>query len=40
MSYVEDVLAQLHLRNPNEPEFLQAAHEILESLEPVIQRHK
>lgn len=40
MSYVQDVLDHLHRRNPSEPEFLQAAREVLETLEPVVQRHK
>ena len=34
--YVEDFMAQLILRNPNEPEFLQAVGEVLMSLEPVV----
>ena len=36
MSYVQSVLEIVRKRNPNEPEFLQAVHEVLESLEPVI----
>ena len=40
MSYVQDVLTQLQARNPGEPEFLQAAREVLETLEPVVARHK
>ena len=40
MSYVQDVLTQLQARNPGEPEFLQAAREVLETLEPVAERHK
>jgi glutamate dehydrogenase (NADP+) len=38
MSYVQDVLNQLQERNPREPEFLQAAREVLESLEPAVAR--
>ncbi|MBQ9344855.1 MAG: NADP-specific glutamate dehydrogenase [Kiritimatiellae bacterium] len=38
--YVEDVLTALQARNPGEPEFLQAAREVLESLTPVLERHK
>lgn len=30
MSYVQDVLDHLQRRNPSEPEFLQAAREVLE----------
>ncbi|HWP98464.1 MAG TPA: NADP-specific glutamate dehydrogenase [Syntrophomonadaceae bacterium] len=39
MSYVTDVLAKVVERNPNEPEFLQAVKEVLESLEPVFEKH-
>ncbi len=39
MSYITDVLEQIERRNPSEPEFLQAVHEVLESLEPVLDRH-
>lgn len=39
MKYVEKVLAKLKKQNPNEPEFHQAATEILNSLEVVIERH-
>ncbi|MCE9615777.1 MAG: NADP-specific glutamate dehydrogenase [Lentisphaerae bacterium] len=39
MSYIQDVLAQVERRNPGEPEFLQAAREVLETLEPVMARH-
>lgn len=39
MSYVEQVLEQLKQKNPNEPEFHQAATEILTTLEPVVEKH-
>ncbi len=39
MSYAKRVLEDLKKKNPNEPEFLQAATEILESLEPVLEKH-
>lgn len=39
MQYVERVLAELKQKNPNEPEFHQAATEILNGLKPVIERH-
>ncbi len=39
MQYVERVLSELKAKNPNEPEFHQAATEILTSLAPVIERH-
>ena len=37
MSYVSETLAQLKKKNAGEPEFIQAATEVLTSLEPVIQ---
>ena len=40
MGYIQDVLAVVEKRNAGEPEFLQAVREVLESLEPVVQRHK
>ncbi len=39
MKYVEKVLKNLKKQNPNEPEFHQAATEILTTLEPVVDRH-
>jgi len=39
VSYVTDVLEIVARRNPNEPEFHQAVREVLESLEPVLDRH-
>ena len=39
MTYVERVLKELKDRNPNEPEFHQAATEILTTLEPVVEKH-
>ncbi len=39
MSYVTNVLDDLKKRNPNEPEFHQAATEILNSLAPVFEMH-
>lgn len=37
-SYLSDVFATVEKRNPGEPEFLQAVKEVLESLEPVVER--
>lgn len=37
--YVERVLGITKKRNPGEPEFLQAVHEVLESLKPVVEKH-
>lgn len=39
MTYVERVLDDLKKRNPNEPEFHQAAEEILTALAPVVEKH-
>ncbi|MCX7934297.1 MAG: NADP-specific glutamate dehydrogenase [Planctomycetota bacterium] len=40
MGYIHDVLNMVKQRNPGEPEFLQAVTEVLESLEPVLARHR
>ena len=37
--YTQRILAELQARNAHETEFLQAAHEILTTLDPVITRH-
>ncbi|MBZ0199384.1 MAG: NADP-specific glutamate dehydrogenase [Ignavibacteriaceae bacterium] len=37
--YTNNVLAKVKAQNPNEPEFHQAVHEILESLDVVLARH-
>lgn len=39
MSYVDSVLETLIEKNPAQPEFIQAATEVLNSLKPVIQKH-
>ena len=39
MSYVEQVLEELKKKNPGEPEFHQAATEILASIAPVFEKH-
>jgi glutamate dehydrogenase (NADP+) len=39
MSYAQNVLANLKEKNANEPEFIQAATEVLSSLEPVFEKH-
>ncbi len=39
MSYASNVLEKVMQRNAHEPEFLQAVKEVLESLEPVMDRH-
>jgi glutamate dehydrogenase (NADP+) len=38
--YIDEVLHVVERRNAGEPEFLQAVREVLESLEPVVKRHK
>jgi len=40
MGLVQQVLEIVRKRNPNEPEFLQAVTEVLESIRPAIERHK
>src|SRR5438093_12428699 len=40
MGPVQEVLEIVKRRNPNEPEFLQAVTEVLESIEPAVQGHK
>lgn len=39
MEYLNEVLDKLKAKNGNEPEFLQAAYEVLTSLKPVIEKH-
>jgi glutamate dehydrogenase (NADP+) len=39
MAYGQDVINKVIDRNPHEPEFHQAVQEVLESLEPVIEKH-
>ena len=36
MGYVDEVMEQLKQKNASEPEFLQAAEEVLDSLRPVV----
>ena len=39
MDYIESVLQQVAQRNPGQPEFMQAATEVLESLKPVVAKN-
>jgi glutamate dehydrogenase (NADP+) len=39
MSVTKEIFEKVAQRNPNEPEFLQAVKEVLESLEPVLVKH-
>src|SRR5260370_31414174 len=40
MALVQEVLDIVRKRNPNEPEFIQAVTEVLESIRPVVERNK
>jgi glutamate dehydrogenase (NADP+) len=40
MALIPEILDIVKKRNANEPEFLQAVTEVLESIEPAVQRHK
>jgi glutamate dehydrogenase (NADP+) len=40
MGAIQETLEQLQRRNPGEPEFHQAATEVLESIEPAVERHR
>ncbi len=40
MDYIQQVRQSVERRNGGEPEFLQAVNEVLESVTPVIERHK
>ncbi len=37
MSYVSEVLNSIRQKNPDQPEFIQAATEVIESLEPIVE---
>jgi len=39
MSFSEEYVDYVMKKNPNEPEFHQAVHEVVESIEPVMERH-
>ena len=40
MAYVDEILQQVKAKNANEPEFLQAVNEVLNSLRPIIEEHE
>lgn len=40
MGYTQNVFDEVQKRNPGEPEFLQAVKEVLDTLEPVIEKNK
>ena len=37
MAYVDEVIKEVSEKNSNEPEFIQAVTEVLESLRPVVE---
>lgn len=39
MTYIETVLENLKEKNPDQPEFIQAASEVLETIEPALDKH-
>lgn len=39
MSVISDVIAKVQQRDPNQPEFLQAVREVMNSLEPTVAKH-
>ena len=39
MSYVDEVIEKVIAQNPAQPEFHQAVKEVLESLEPVVEKN-
>ena len=39
MSYLKEIISKLKEKNPAEPEFHQAAEEVMETLEPTVERH-
>ena len=38
-NYLEKVIKEVELKNPNEPEFLQAVKEVLSTVKPIIEKH-
>ena len=40
MSYVDEILTSVKAKNANEPEFIQAVTEVLESIRPVVDAHE
>ena len=40
MSYVDEVLEKVKQKNPDQPEFLQAVTEVLNSLRPVVEANE
>ncbi len=40
MGYVDEVLSRVRAQNPDQPEFLQAVGEVLESLRPIVEKNE
>ena len=40
MRYIEEVMNKVKTQNPDQPEFLQAVQEVLETLAPVVERNE
>ena len=40
MSYVDEIFARVKKQNPDQPEFLQAVEEVLESVRPVVEKNE
>ena len=40
MRYIEEVMNKVKAQNPDQPEFLQAVQEVLETLAPVVERNE
>ena len=40
MGYVDEVLEKVKLQNSDQPEFLQAVQEVLDTLRPVVEKHE
>ena len=40
MKYIERVLAELNKKYANQPEFLQAAREVLDSIAPAVEKNE
>ncbi|MBO4636788.1 MAG: NADP-specific glutamate dehydrogenase, partial [Clostridiales bacterium] len=37
--YLNDLMQKVIAKNPSEPEFYQAVHEVLQSIEPILDQH-
>ncbi|MCK5809293.1 glutamate dehydrogenase, partial [bacterium] len=39
MSHLQDVLRKTEMKNPSQPEFIQAVKEVFDTLEPTVEKH-